>query len=222
MKPGGIPRGSAPQGFTSFLPFKAPANPPPGSYDPQIDAQVRAAGRGLGDTQADVGRDRQRMTDDAGIRIGDLTQQRDRTLADTLRGYQQQGVRQGASAQEQGVARGGTLQAALAARTENQGRDTTRLGEDFKRSVDGVNLGVERGNTDFDQTLTRAGRENTFFGQDAGEQRFFQAGQAGWEAPTKPANEFTSKGGTAYRVLKGKKGNRYRLSNGTTVNQRPA
>jgi hypothetical protein len=75
-----------------FTPFKAPVNPPPGTYDPAIDAQVRAAQRGYGDLGQDytVGKTRAQddyltatQNDQTDYRnaLGDLTQTHDRSLS---------------------------------------------------------------------------------------------------------------------------------------------
>jgi hypothetical protein len=87
----------APAKKKGFTPFKAPVNPPPGTYDPAIDAQVRAAQRGYGDLGQDytVGKTRaqddyltatQNDQTDYQNALGDLTQTHDRSLADLLLG----------------------------------------------------------------------------------------------------------------------------------------
>lgn len=251
---GGI---AAPPDFRAWTPFRKPARPPAGRYDPALDAQERAARRGYEDLQQDVGRDRRRLTEDYGLNVRDTQQSfdwgmedlgtsRDRGTEDLAtalrrgqedygtnteglrRSYTRLGEAQAQGAQAAGVAGGGALAAALRARAENQGieqsaLDTnfgrftqdntvqqTRLGEDYTRSsgrmgtqnqeaLGRLELGRKRGVSDLATQLSRGGRENTAFGQDVAEQRFFQAGQAGWTAPNAPASQKRDKQGV-YRV----------------------
>lgn len=65
-----------------FTPFVAPTEPPPGTYDPSIDAQVRATGRGYEDLSADTGIQNSRAQDDFLLQQGELQRQLDRALAD--------------------------------------------------------------------------------------------------------------------------------------------
>lgn len=50
--------------------------PPPGTYDPNLDAQERASGRGLKDLIADVAQARERGATDLGLGLTDLNTQR--------------------------------------------------------------------------------------------------------------------------------------------------
>src|SRR5688572_7192595 len=69
-----------------FTPFQAPSRPPPGTYDPSLDAAERAAGRGYGDLQQDLERAQgYAYTDVFDPRIGSIAQlgrDRDDTLQD--------------------------------------------------------------------------------------------------------------------------------------------
>lgn len=156
-----------------FTPFAPPDRPPPGTYDPGLDAAERGAQRGYLDTlqdteaagqRADSGyaidqqgvessRDRGRF--DIGQRrdrgIADSDRQRSRSLSDLLlsrsragedfastiegigRGYKRQGQGQAQQSEAQGVAQGGTLKAALAARKENEGIDRAPVERGFQR-----------------------------------------------------------------------------------------
>jgi hypothetical protein len=69
-------------------------NPPPGSYDPNLDAQLGASQRGLGDLVTDIGGgtgkdplgiQRVRAQDDLGIALAGVDQQRTRGLEDYTR-----------------------------------------------------------------------------------------------------------------------------------------
>lgn len=124
-----------------------------------------------------------------------------RATADLGQSYQRLGASQAGAAIQAGVAEGGTFAAAKKARDVNQGHDQSgldlghaRAGEDYNTQTDRVTktrdqqLGdVDRlygyGTVDRADTGQRAQDENTFFGQDTGAQKLYQAGQAGWTAP---------------------------------------
>src|SRR5690349_19596385 len=71
-----------------FTPFVQPTKPPVGSYDPALDASVRASGRGLQDLTSDTGLQDQRSANDYGLGQNNINEQRGNTLADLLRNYQ--------------------------------------------------------------------------------------------------------------------------------------
>lgn len=202
-----------------FKPTVVPKRPPSGTYDPALDAQERAAGRGFGDLQQDTGRDQGRLTEDFALGVRDVEQSFGRGRDDLatalqrgeqdygsstqnlVRSYGRLGDAQAQQAQQAGVVGGGTLAAALRARQENQGleqgvldtgigrfrednaRSLGRITEDRDQGVGRLTLGHQRGQDDLATNLGRGGRENTAFGQDVAEQRFFQAGQTGWQMP---------------------------------------
>jgi hypothetical protein len=277
-----------------FSPFAAPERPPPGTYDPSIDAQVRASGRGLGDLQQDTGIANQRGQDDFLTGQGELQRALDRRLADAGtertrhhsdfeqllgdigtartregedygtslanlgRRYDQLGTSQAERATAAGfVPGGGALQQALEKRMANQAIDRqpidtshTRAGQDFaereanarnleNRDVadysslvgsggqDGrlqedfqsqLGLGLSRGNEDRANTLARAGRENDQFGLDASAQRWFQATQAGYDPPGRPANQVGSVT-NPYKVVRTPRGSRRLYSTGYLVSR---
>lgn len=134
------------------------AGPPAGSYDPALDAQRRAAGRGLGDLTADIGTAGTRDTVDYGLSreeiqrnqsrgLEDLTQSRDRGLQDIdrnvqmlQRNYARLGDQQRQSINAAGLGGGGAALQAASKRTANEAFDQapldqarTRIGEDFTR-----------------------------------------------------------------------------------------
>jgi hypothetical protein len=261
-----------------FTPWAAPARPPTGLYDPALDAQERAAGRGYSDLQQDTDRDRQRLSSNYAIQRGraerdygrgvediDFAQggrtiSHGRTLADLLlsrtrgtedytratadvgRRFGQLGRQQTNAASVQGVSRGGTLAASMAARGANRGREQEGLDITHRRQGEDIDRGTSRENEDYGRdigrfgtlrtrlnqdvydpelgqlaelqtnyayggndltsALARAGREQTQFGQDVSEQRFFQAAQGGYSFPDRPSNEFTAPNGTVYRTIK--------------------
>lgn len=226
-----------------FTPFEFPTSPPQGTYDPALDAQLRQATRGYGDLQQDTEQGQERGQSDYATSTAEATINRDRTLADTLRAraqegqdygtqtglvtrkYGQQGVSQANAASAQGVSRGGTLGAALAARTENQGIeqgaiDTShkrfgeqsalseaRTNQDYGAPDTGIfaklQRGYQYGQDDLATQLARGGRELGFYGQDIGEARFGQAAQAGYSPPVKPSNEFSDAKGSYRLIIRG-------------------
>jgi hypothetical protein len=216
----------APGGFT---PFKAPTRPPTGTYDPVLDAQEGAANRGLADLVMDTETDRTRSASDLGLarseierQAGYATQDFNTQEADVRRNTALTGQVQAGQARAQGVRGGGVLAAALV-RQQNQARaiapiDTgrARLAQNVQQQMGQLDLGYARHGEDVTQNLTRAERENTQFGLDTSAQRFFQATQTGWDAPTAPANEHTKRGVT-YRVRGEGPGRKYRLPNGTVL-----
>lgn len=176
---------------------RAFTSPPPGSYDPAIDAQIGQANRGLGDLLsqyiqnygepgtagggrvnqdyqsglATVLRGRERATTDYGTNTASLG-----------RSYAQLGASQSQHAQAAGVASGGALAQALAKRQANQGIAQGSLDTGFGRyaqdsALRQTALGTQfsRGLEDANVQLATAGRENTQFGLDANAQKFYQA-----------------------------------------------
>ncbi len=165
-----------------------PASPPLGTYDPALDAQVRASERGLRQLQEDAGTTRTRATEDlsdlttrAGrnrdLTLGDLATGRGRTMEDygirETRGnrdfdsqlsnvFRQFGIlgnQQNQTAAAQGVFGGGTGRASAAKRTENQ--DLARKPIDQGRSDLMADLALGRGRTEEDYT-----RDTGRVGQD--------------------------------------------------------
>jgi hypothetical protein len=132
--------------------------PPTGSFDPALDAQRRAAGRGLRDTIADTDTANTRDTVDYGLGrddifraqargLADLTTGRDRGISDVdrglsvlQRGYQTLAGQQRQQFQAHGLAYGGASLQAAAKRYANRAFDQqplevarARIGEDFTR-----------------------------------------------------------------------------------------
>lgn len=148
-----------PKKAAGFTPFSFPTSPPPGTYDPALDAGVSAAKRGYGDLQQDNERDTQRAQSEYAIQRAQAERNKTRSLADVLRDraregtdystnvtglrrrYEQLGSVHGEQAAMSGQTRGGALAAALEARTANQGLEQTgldtrhtRYGEDSAQS----------------------------------------------------------------------------------------
>lgn len=136
-----------------------PAAPPPGSYDPAIDAQVGQAQRGYGDLFSDYLRDYGepgtalggRAGEDYGLGVQGVERSYQRTLGDLLRdrgrgaedyqrgvqglerNYARLGASQTQAARASGTQRGGALAQALAKRTENQAIDRAPMDTNFAR-----------------------------------------------------------------------------------------
>lgn len=224
------PRPAAQTGVQSLLGRLTPVDPaavrpPAGTYDPMLDAGLAASKRGYGDMQFDFSRDYGsngaggRAFNDYQIGLEGLTRSRDRGLADIGTGearalqdrdtslgnigraFQQLGGRQTAAAAAAGAARGGALQQGMAKRAVNQDLErapvltafdrqkadfTTsraRVGEDFTSQSGALGLGYQRAGEDAITGLGRAGREVGQFGIDTQAARLFQATQAGYQPP---------------------------------------
>jgi hypothetical protein len=179
-----------PQGKRATPPWKpyvAPVRPPGGTYDPTLDANLRGAQRGYGDTKADASLANSRGLQDALIHIAAGRKARDEANSDDLTGfhrlqsdvgtarthmwqdfatdkadrtrnYTQLGERQGEQASLQGVSQGGTLAASLAARAANQGREQQAQDTSFTRGNEGLDQQLQRGGEDLFRTV---GRRNT-------------------------------------------------------------
>jgi hypothetical protein len=122
------------------------------------------------------------------------------------RRYKNQADSQLQAGNQAGLAGGYQAQAARK-RAENRGIDQTQLDQaqsrfqqDSATSEQRLNtgsdsvlaqlaLGYQRGSEDRTTQLSRAQRENTFFGQDLADQRFYQAAGAGYVPPERPAGE---------------------------------
>ena len=134
------------------------ASPPPGSYDPTIDANYNAAYRGYTDLQDQTAEDNRRAGLDVGLAVGADEQSgvgqrkawslsdnmRDRTraaedhgtaTANLGRQYGNLARSQGQQAQQAGAVGGGALADALLKRTANQGREQTGLDTSLARTL---------------------------------------------------------------------------------------
>lgn len=205
------------------------AKPPAGTYDPTLDADYAAAQRGYGDTQQDTEKagqrassqydlDKQSVSLGASRSLSDLLSARvqahednAKAVADTSRNYGILGNTQAQQAGAAGVLSGGTLRAALAKRTENEGRDQAalktaidrfdaasgtsegRLNEDTARQLASLGLDYGYGEDDRQDSLDRAGRELGFFGADTDAQRLYQAIQNGYDPVAAKAKASRSK-----------------------------
>jgi hypothetical protein len=143
-----------------------------------------------------------------------------RNVEKLTRSYQQLGRQQGEQARKYGVTSGGIALLSAAKRAENQGLeqrdldtahqrnvtqfDTTgnRLGEDHGLALGQARTTYDRGVADRGTGLSRARTEDQFYGLDVGQQKQFQAQQAGYVAPSGPSNQFTRPDGKTVQTVR--------------------
>lgn len=123
--------------------------PPPGTYDPQLDASLRAADRGLDYFKFDTARQGTRALEDYGIARDDATINRDRGRNDLVTGINR-------AIEDYGIGRGD-------------------IGREYDRAVH--DIGTQRGDTkgDFSRALAELNRRYQFQ-QSAQEQQARSAG----------------------------------------------
>jgi hypothetical protein len=127
----------------SFTPYVSPVAPPAGYYDPNIDAQVGATQRGLGDTMEDIGTAGRRDTSDYLLQSAALGRQQTRGTQDlqvqedgTVRSYDRAG--QDLGVREADTTRsfdrsGADLDQQQARGTEDYGRSVQALLQSYQR-----------------------------------------------------------------------------------------
>lgn len=223
IAPGGV-RGGALQPFSPFTPY---GTPPTGSYDPALDAQVGAAGRGLFDLGQDTQTQKDRLGTDYNLQRGDLVTAQDRATADhqraldmLQRNYAQLGNRQAQGQARAGVIGGGAVLQAAAKRAANKALEQQPIDTSFNRFTEdnqsaqgrlALNMAPpDAGNPlggrayqDLNSTLTRGKREGAFFGLDVAGEKAYQASGAGWDPGARPANEFIGPKGPYRGVRRG-------------------
>lgn len=139
-----------------------PVRPPPGKYDPSLDASVRASDRGYRDLQQDTSRNQGRLLSDYGIQTGQVDYRTNTALADAFlsgnrlmedyghstadlnRGYQNQATQQNAAANAAGLLDGGYLAQALGARQVNQQREQGLLDQSRNRGIADLHTSADR------------------------------------------------------------------------------
>ncbi len=120
----GDPRGTRRPGAKSTpAPYTAPTTPPPGSYDPSLDAALGSATRQYGYSTEDAATADARQRADYQLRKDRLGQQRGYSLADLLSGHTRFGEDQGTARSRFG---------------EDQGTAKTREGQNFGMSIEGL------------------------------------------------------------------------------------
>lgn len=179
---------------------------------------------------ADLGQSRDRGVQDLGTARAQEGQDYTQNLGLLTRQFGQLGNQQRQSAIAHGVVHGGSLLQAAAKRSANQaiqqqpldqahsrflasndlagqrlqqdyGTQSGRVTADATNQLGQSSLAYQRGNSDSILALTRAAREGSQFGIDTQTQKLFQASQAGYVAPQRPSNEFTTAAGAPYRVI---------------------
>lgn len=160
--------------------------PPSGTYDPGLDAGQRAATRGLGDLRMDLERDGERASTGYLQGMSRLGQDETFQYGQLDRSFANLASSQAERAAAAGVSAGGVgAESAMkrdAAKEVQRGRMATLFG----RERENAGTEFQYGQDDRAVAGARAGRENTFYGQDVSDQRFFQAAQAGWRPPAAP------------------------------------
>jgi hypothetical protein len=120
----------------AWTPFQAPRRPPVGYYDPNLDAQERAAGRGLTDLILDADRAGERGQSDYLLAKGDINRQGDEGLFDLDTSHRQ--GKEDFGLERSDITRGAEqgLADLLSARTRGE--------EDHRRATEGLvrNYGI--------------------------------------------------------------------------------
>lgn len=204
-----------------------------------VGTQQLRAGDDYGLNVEDINRGFTRGTEDLGTARTRGGEDYGRNVAMLTRKYKNIGDVQAQQQAGGGVTSGGAMLQAAAKRKANEGLERTdidtgynrfladntlagtRLGEDKDIGLGRAALGYGRTTADLGTSLLRAGRELGAFGLDTGAAKAFQAAQSGYEPPQRPSNEFTSPGGTAYRVMKTKAGPVYVDQFGRKLKGRP-
>lgn len=174
--------------------------------------------------RADITRGRDRSLADLMTRETRGGEDYTRAVGGLDRRYQQLASGQSQAAAASGVGLGGALVAAARARRSNYALDRQPIDTSWSRERQDIGTARDRTNENASLALSNADRQygygvvdraegaqratddNTFYQQDVGAQRWFQAGQAGVVPPSRPSNEFTDPQGNPYRVLRrGKK-----------------
>lgn len=205
--PGNLPFRVAPQGGGNHRPGQV--LPPPGWYDPALQAQLRASHRGLGDLTRDTELATARAGQDYTFNRDALGRTRDRGFEDVDRqlevlgrSYGELGRRQAEQAAQMGVINPAIAARQMQIRAQNMAFDRqpldtarSRLGQDYDTGLGLLDVGFGRERTDRETGLRRARREDSQFGLDVGEQMRFQATQAGWIPPGRRAGGRAGGGG---------------------------
>lgn len=200
--PDGKPLAPGEYGGKPWTPYQTP-QPPPGTYDPNLDIQVSAAGRGLSDLTGDIATAGTRDTTDYLTGMGDIATRSAREGQDyqssidmLTRNYASLGRGQAQQQAAAGVSDGGAVLQAAAKRVQNQAlakapidQAHARFGEDTTRAQGALALELAppsaenplggRRFQDRGIQLTRGQRENAQFGIDTGTVKGFQAAQSG-------------------------------------------
>jgi hypothetical protein len=166
-----------------FTPFEQINHPPPGTYDPALDATLRGSNRGLTDFKQDTELGNTRRAVDYSLATGEIHRQ-----------FGVLGKQQLSSAAGAGLLNSGWAPQAA----------TLRLGN-MARAIAPLTLANTRAATDSATALGRAQRENRFFQGDTNQERIYQARGTGWKPPNtkRPANERSFRGQSVH-VLGGK------------------
>lgn len=124
-----------------FTPYQAPPLPS-GFYDPNLDAQLAAAQRGLGDTTQDYATQASRNQIDYGLQQDAINLNQSRGLADYQTNYDRgsQDLTTGYNRNSQDL-------------TTNFNRGSQDLNTGYSRGTQDLNTGFSRGNEDLDRSV---------------------------------------------------------------------
>jgi hypothetical protein len=167
-----------------FTPWAAVTAPPPGTYDPALDAQLGQAGRGYLDLRQDIERDTGRREDDYLRGRNDLTRQFGESQFDLNRARQYQGedygrgvaglersyLRLGDAQRQQGNAAGvggGYLAQARRKRAENMAWDRQPLDTQNARALEGFATSEQRLGEGRDRGLGELALGQQRYGEDS-------------------------------------------------------
>jgi hypothetical protein len=160
-----------------FQPFSTPTSPPPGFYDPALDAQLGNANRGLQYHLDDLTTAGERAGSQLGIDTESVNRNQARSLADLMteatraqqdhqaaldelgRRFTRLGQGQAQAASAAGLA-GGALQAAAQARAQNQAIAQQPIDTAFQRTNE--NIGTQRQRVNEDAGLSLADLQRQF------------------------------------------------------------
>jgi hypothetical protein len=149
LKVPGLPNaGNVTQMLGGFSPFEAPTSPPPGFYDPALDAQGRASDRGLDQLLADLRKQGTRSEDQRTLDRGDIERTAGESLADLLR-------QSGREGEDYGTATGRL--------GEDFGRSKSRLGEDHTTNSEAIGRNYQRLGASQSQSAVAAGASGGYF-----------------------------------------------------------
>lgn len=159
--------------------FGALTLPPVGSYDPVLDAQQRAAARGLVDLMGDTALSQSRSTQDLALQRKQLQQAKKRQIGNIDRQYNILGQNQTVAMRRLGVQDGGTPIQSRIVRDKNEQREVDEVKRVFRAQIQAARMAYQRATQDRQLAQARAQRENTFYDQDIDTAKWYQARSSG-------------------------------------------
>lgn len=184
-------------------------------YDPSRDIEAAAGKRGAEDKLNELGRNRGYAESDftegqekIGRERAYQNQDYQNALKTLAESFKRLGVRQAESANAAGVYSGGALLQAAAKRSANEALRKQPLEQAHARQEEADNLGLAQLVQAHQRTLEGLGsqqevteRENAQSQIDANYLKGQEAARAGYIAPVKPGNQYTTKSGQVYHTI---------------------